>query len=142
MDWLTDALGELNYWSILLAAISTLIVGAIWYAEGVFGKAWMKEAGLTKKDIEEKEGMGLKFGLTFVFSLVAATGLGVLIYLTNTTDALEALALGGLVGLAFTALPNAVQNLFGKKSYLLSAIQGGDIVVRTAVMAIIIALMA
>lgn len=141
MEWLTDALGELNYWSVVLAAASTMVVGMIWYSEGVFGKTWAKEAGLSKKDMENKEGMAEKMILTFLFSLVAATGLAVLVHITPTEDALEAMALAALVGLVFTALPNAVQNLFGMKSYTLSFVQGGEALVRYAVMGLIIGLM-
>lgn len=56
--------------NLLLAAgtaLVPLIVGFIWYNPKVFGKAWMKGAGLTE---ESAKGMNMVvvFGLTYVFS--------------------------------------------------------------------------
>lgn len=142
MEWLSDALSELNYWSVLLAALSTMVVGAIWYAQSVFGTTWMKEVGLKKKDLENNDGMVQTFILTFIFSFVAAMGLGVLLVVTATTEWVDAMLVGALVGLVFTALPIAVNNMFGQASTTLSAIQGGEVVVRMSVMALILGLMA
>ena len=38
---------ETNWIAILLAAMSTLVVGFIWYNPKVFGNIWMKETGIT-----------------------------------------------------------------------------------------------
>jgi hypothetical protein len=37
---------EINYWAVLLAMISTLIVGSIWYTPKVFGTRWAKLANV------------------------------------------------------------------------------------------------
>ncbi|GAA1948370.1 DUF1761 domain-containing protein [Microbacterium aquimaris] len=31
---------EINYWAVLLATASSMVVGSIWYARGVFGTRW------------------------------------------------------------------------------------------------------
>ncbi|HWU27752.1 MAG TPA: DUF1761 domain-containing protein [Microbacterium sp.] len=31
---------EINYWAVLIATVSSMIVGAIWYARGVMGTRW------------------------------------------------------------------------------------------------------
>jgi hypothetical protein len=142
MEWLSDALSELNYWSVLLAAASTMVVGAIWYAQSTFGTRWMKEVGLKKKDVENSEGMAQMFIVTFIFSFAAAMGLGALMITTGSTEWLDAMLLGAMVGLVFTAFPIAVNNMFGRASTTLSAIQGGEVVVRMSVMGLILGLMA
>jgi hypothetical protein len=38
---------EINYWAVLLATLSSMIVGSIWYTPKVFGTYWMKQAGVT-----------------------------------------------------------------------------------------------
>jgi hypothetical protein len=38
---------EINYWAVLLATLSSMIVGSIWYTPRVFGTYWMKQAGVT-----------------------------------------------------------------------------------------------
>jgi Protein of unknown function (DUF1761) len=53
----------------LLASLVPLIIGFIWYNEKVFGKAWMKAAGMTEEKIKGAN-MPVIFGLTFLFSLL------------------------------------------------------------------------
>jgi len=38
---------EINYWAVLLATLSSMIVGSIWYTPRVFGNYWMKKAKVT-----------------------------------------------------------------------------------------------
>ena len=67
----------MNYISVLVAAASTLVVGAIWYSPMLFSNAWMKETGLTEEQL--KKGNMLKiFGLTFIFSILIAMTMQVL----------------------------------------------------------------
>lgn len=40
---------EINYWTVLLATASSMIVGSIWYAPKVFGTRWSR---LAKVDME------------------------------------------------------------------------------------------
>ena len=37
---------EINYWAVLLATASSMIVGSIWYAPKVFGTRWSKLANV------------------------------------------------------------------------------------------------
>jgi hypothetical protein len=61
---------ELNFYSVFVSAITTLLVGFVWYGP-LFGKAWMKETGLTEEDL--KKGSMVKiFGLTYIFSVMIA----------------------------------------------------------------------
>jgi hypothetical protein len=38
---------EINYWAVLLATASSMVVGSIWYTPKVFGNYWMKAANVT-----------------------------------------------------------------------------------------------
>ena len=38
---------EINYWAVLLATLSSMVVGTIWYTPKVFGNYWMKAANIT-----------------------------------------------------------------------------------------------
>jgi hypothetical protein len=38
---------EINYWAVILATLSSMIVGSIWYTPRVFGNYWMRTAGVT-----------------------------------------------------------------------------------------------
>lgn len=57
--------------SALAAALSTFIVGFIWYHPKVFGNAWMKAEGLTEEQLK-KGNMAKIFGLSFVFAFIAS----------------------------------------------------------------------
>lgn len=35
---------DVNYWAVVLATVSTMIVGSIWYTPKVFGNYWMRVA--------------------------------------------------------------------------------------------------
>lgn len=37
---------EINYWAVILATLSTMIVGSIWYTPKVFGTKWAQLAGV------------------------------------------------------------------------------------------------
>lgn len=68
---------EMNFLAIVVAAVSTLVVGFIWYHPKMFGTVWMRTAGLTEEEL--KKGNILKiFGLTFILSLMLAIVLQVL----------------------------------------------------------------
>lgn len=56
--------------SALVAALSTFVVGFIWYNPKVFGTAWMKAEGLTEEQLK-KGNMAKIFGLSFVFAFIA-----------------------------------------------------------------------
>lgn len=43
----------INWWGVILATLSTLVVGSVWYTKGVFGNSWMKLIGKTEKQLSE-----------------------------------------------------------------------------------------
>ena len=61
----------LNPVAMLVAAISALVVGFIWYNPKVFGNAWMKEAGMTEEKIKGGN-MAKIFIMAFIFAFLLA----------------------------------------------------------------------
>ncbi|GAA4967789.1 DUF1761 domain-containing protein [Algibacter aquimarinus] len=61
----------LNFPAILVAAVSALVVGFIWYNPKVFGNAWMKEAGMTEEKIKSGN-MAKIFIMAFIFAFLLA----------------------------------------------------------------------
>lgn len=43
---------NINFLALLLAALSSLVVGFIWYNPKVFGTIWMKESGMTEEKMK------------------------------------------------------------------------------------------
>lgn len=58
---------EINFLAIFVAALSTLVVGFVWYHPKVFGTIWMKETGLTEESMKGAN-MGVIFGLAVVYA--------------------------------------------------------------------------
>jgi hypothetical protein len=50
---------SLNWLAILAAAISTMIVGFLWYSPLLFAKAWMREMGYDPNDKARMEALSL-----------------------------------------------------------------------------------
>ena len=70
----------LNPLAMLVAAISALVVGFIWYNPKVFGNAWMKAAGMTDEKIKGGN-MAKIFGLALLFAFMLSTALpGIVIH--------------------------------------------------------------
>jgi len=62
---------QINYFTFLVAAIVTLVVGFVWYHPKVFGTIWMKENNFTQEEL--RKGNMLKiFGFTYLFSVMIA----------------------------------------------------------------------
>ncbi len=60
----------INWWAILVAAVSGFALGAIWYGP-LFGKAWMRAVGLTEEEIKSSN-PAKAYGITLVLSILFA----------------------------------------------------------------------
>lgn len=60
----------INYWAVLIATASSMAVGAIWYARGVFGTYWMKLVGHDEESLQK--GAAFPLIITFVVSFITA----------------------------------------------------------------------
>jgi hypothetical protein len=70
---------ELNWIAVTVAAVSSLVLGAVWYAPPLFGKKWMALAGLTEE--QAKSGsmpmiLGGALALSFAAAAVVSMFLG------------------------------------------------------------------
>ena len=125
----------LNYWAILTAAISTFLIGGLWYSPAAFGKAWMRENGFKEEDM--KKGNMLKiFGLAFFLGLISAINLAM--FLGPTADISSGAFYGFLAGFGWVATFVGTHYLFERKSFTLFLINAGYSVVALTVMGLII----
>lgn len=153
---------DLNFLAIVVAALSSFVVGFIWYNPKVFGTIWMNEIGMTEESA--KKGNMLKiFGLTFIFAFMLAFimqtivihqfgALGLaggnendeafLAYMHVYGDAFRTFKHGafhGFIASLFIALPIIATNaLFEQKSFKYVAITAGYWVVVMTLMGAII----
>jgi hypothetical protein len=109
----------INLWAVLAAALSSFLLGGIWYGP-LFGKAWNAAAGMDP----QKQGHPAKiFGGAFVFSLIAA---GVFAYLLGPSPApATAVCTGAIVGIGFVAASFGINYLFAQRGAKLWLIDAG-----------------
>jgi hypothetical protein len=63
---------EVNWLAVLTAAISSFLLGGLWYSPAMFFKAWQRGAGLTDEQLQKGGHPGKVYGGAFALSLIAA----------------------------------------------------------------------
>ncbi len=131
---------EVNWWAIILATASSMLVGAIWYARSVFGNTWMKLAKMDDKKM--KEGVGPAMATTVVASLVTAYVLAHVTFLAhkffNNSFFADAVATAFWLWLGFTAARLVVHDVFERRSVKLTLLNSAHELVTLVVMGAII----
>ena len=108
-----EVLEDLNWLAVIVAALAYFLLGAVWYAPPVFGRAWMRASGI---EVREGEGPGPAFyALPLVADIVAAVALGMLARATGSDSVGEGIVLGLVVGVGFVATVIATTGLFDTK---------------------------
>lgn len=128
---------EVNLMAVLLAAISSMVVGGIWYSNAAFGKAWAKMAGIDEAKQKKDAATGLS-GM-FVLSLVMAYVLAHVTFLsaeyfTDRSFLSAGLNSGFWMWLGFVLPVVASNSLFEQKRKKLTAIHAGNWLVTLVVM--------
>ncbi len=129
-------ISTLNWWSVLVAALSNFFVGGLWYSPLLFGKSWMKENNFKKEELE-KSSMAKIFGLTFLFSFIMAFNLAMFLNDSNTTVSWGAIA-GFLAGFGWVAMSIFVIGQFERKSAKYMLIHGGYVTLSFVLMGLIL----
>ncbi|MGN6494059.1 MAG: DUF1761 domain-containing protein [Agriterribacter sp.] len=138
-------MNTINWMAVLVAGVSSFVVGGIWYSPNLFGKAWMKDNGLTEEQIK-KGNKGKIFGWTLIFSLLMAVNLGMFLAdapencpagCAQRTDVAWGATAGFLAGI-WTFCAIAIHSLFELKTWRLILINGLYSVVALTLMGVII----
>jgi hypothetical protein len=117
-----EVMPEVNWLAVALCAVSSLVLGAIWYSPALFAKPWQRAAGLS--DEQAKSGnMALIFGLAFLLSLIAAAVFAM--FLGNEMSLGAATAAGFSAGLCWVAASYGISYLFERRPLALWLINGG-----------------
>ena len=129
-----QTLESINYFAVLVAALSAFIIGGLWYSV-LFEKAWMKENGFDQEKLK-KENMGIIFGGSFIFSLIISFVL--VLFLGPERDAVFGTMAGLMAGLLWVATAMGITYLFERKSLKLFLINAGYHVVTFTIMGLIL----
>lgn len=126
----------INYFAVLAAAVSTFVLGGLWYSPLLFGKAWMRANNFTDADVQTFSKTRM-FGWSIVFSLVMAINLAMFLGAPDTS-AKWGMTAGALTGLGWVAMAIAIIGLFESRSWSYIVINGGYMTVAFTIMGLII----
>ncbi len=131
---------QINYLAVLLAAISSMVVGSIWYMPAVFGDTWAKLSKIKLKDMGANPAKA--YGLTFVASLLTAFVLAHMTYIAHTFYANSFLYDGVMTAfwlwLGFTGARILVHDIFENRPSKLTLLNSAHELVTVVVMALVI----
>jgi Protein of unknown function (DUF1761) len=135
---------NLNWLAILVATISTMVVGFLWYSPILFAKPWMREMGYDPNDKSKTQEMqksaGPAYAGSFLANLLSAFTLALILHGMRGEDLHGGLMLSFHVWLGFVATVQFTGALFMKQSMKLFAINTGYQLVCYLVMGAILTL--
>lgn len=117
---------HLNYAALFTSAIIYWILGSVWFSL-LLGKIWSAE--LAKHGIKikkpTKNEMITKFVATFIFNLIVAFGVSIVVYAMGTSTFMSAIGLGIVLGICFSAATMGMAYLWESRSLKLALIDIG-----------------
>jgi hypothetical protein len=112
----------INLWAVIGAAAAAFLLGGLWYAPFLFGKAWQQAARISDEQIKNGN-PAMIFGVSFLLALLAAF---VFALFLGPAPALPfALGAGFSAGLCWVAASFGINYLFERKTLKLFVINGG-----------------
>lgn len=124
-------MGNVNVWAVLAAAVSSFVLGGLWYSSMLFGRSWERELGRRGRASSRDRHPGMIFGFSFVLALVTAWLLARM--LEPEWDLQQCMRTSLKVGAGFVAASFAINDLFAGGSFKLWFINGGYHIARFAI---------
>jgi hypothetical protein len=110
-------LNQINWWAVLVAAVATFFLGALWYS-ALFGKLWIKFQGYSEEQVKQMQANmnpAVFFGGMLVSYLLVALVIAILVTNFNLHNALAGAMLGFLVWVGFAAAIHMTGHLASNK---------------------------
>lgn len=125
---------NLNWLAVIVAALSTFLIGGLWYSPLLFENGWLNANSFTQDDLKSRN-MPLVFGLSFLLSFIMALNLAMFI---GQEDLSFGITAGFLAGFGWVSLAIGIIALFEKRPLKYVLINGGYMVVAFTVMGAIL----
>lgn len=131
---------EINYWAVLIATASSMVVGSIWYTPKVFGTRW---ARLAKVDMDRPGASAMlpivvTVIVSFVTAWVLAGAVAIAWHFYGGSFLVSALVTGLLLWAGFTAARFITHDAFEGRPGALTVMNVAHELVTIVVMALII----
>ena len=137
-------MGNVNLVAVLLCGVSSMVLGAIWYAPFLFGRRWQREVGLSDSALAAGN-MAMIYGLAFLLSCLAALALEHFMsaahLLQEDRDVGMSVAVGAAAGVFWVAASFGINYLFERRSIAHWLINAGYHVLQFALFEAILGLM-
>jgi hypothetical protein len=129
---------SVNYLAVLVAAITSFVIGALWYSQILFGKLWEKLQGIK---MGSGKNMAVLMTINFIGALIFAYVLVHTIKYAGATSIADALMAGFFTWLGYFAVTTLLGTvLWENKPIKLYLINSGYWLVDILVMSIILTL--
>ena len=129
-------LEHINLLAVLVAALSTFVIGGLWYSPALFGRAWMRENQFTDADVAGFS-KARSFGGSVVLALVMSLNLAFFLA-ADGTDLVWGMTAGALAGVGWVAAAIGIIGLFENRSWTYLGINAGYQIVAFTVMGAIL----
>jgi hypothetical protein len=129
-------LARVNLWAVILAGISYLILGMLWYSPLLFGNKWIKLKGFTDEDFKTNKPMWMITLLSFLSAAVASLVIS-LILGPNPNGPFGAI-IGACIAVFFISMSKLTSVLFENQPVRLYLLHAGFDVVAFMLMGAII----
>jgi hypothetical protein len=131
---------EINWVAVLLAAVSSMVVGAVWYAKPVFGRRWMRLTGLTDETLRGTAVLPLiiTFVVSFLTAAVLAGSAALAQHFYEGSFLLNAVLTSVILWIGFTAARMITHDLFERRNSSLTVLNLAHELVTVVVMGLVI----
>ncbi|MCF6439582.1 DUF1761 domain-containing protein [Pseudoalteromonas luteoviolacea] len=113
---------DINIIAVLLAALSSFLLGGIWYSPLLFQRTWLEGAGLTELDLKAANHKVIFLG-SFLLSIVASVAVATLV--GKGSSVIDTMSFGLFIGILFVASSFGVSYLFEQRPLKLFLVNAG-----------------
>jgi hypothetical protein len=132
---------NVNILAVLVAAVATFALGAVWYSPVLFAKQWIQAHGYTAEKLAEmkRRGVARAYAVSVFCYVVMAYVLALFASYTQATTLVQGLWLGFLTWLGFAATLGLTANMFSDNPIAVWVIDAGYQLAYLLLMGIIVA---
>ena len=108
---MTIDVAGINWLAVLVGAVAYFVIGAAWFAPGVFGRQWMAAIGWDESR-PRPEMKPVSYAGPAIFYLIASAVTALLAQATGTDTVQEGVVLGLVVGVGYALTVTATDAVF------------------------------
>ncbi|WP_024610934.1 DUF1761 domain-containing protein [Pseudoalteromonas sp. TB64] len=128
---------DVDYFAILIAALSSFMLRGVWYSKVMFKQAWLESCGLTELDLQSANPNWIFVG-SFIFALISAFTLSLFLGADISTG--EGVFTGFAIGLFWVSSSLGLNCIFEQRPAKLFLINSGYHILQFSIMGLVLEL--